>query len=349
MTTTSSVFSAFMILVFLTDVYIVPKIVEGLKTRSLLAKKPQECTDKELNSMDEEDVRSLAPLKHRYLFFSMVISSMREYHLLELFIVIFIMLLFYSPILVTGLRIREQIHVYLQTEPNSLLKKLSFISLYITAAITFFIRSFFLDFNLFNQSLIPVLSISWFLYATLTHKGLVYVLYFGFLMFALAINLLLLELRAMAFSDLLINHKTYAFCQGFNSFRTSAMQSKFRFIRGGTQRIFMAISIGETKLIVYHKTALYITAGAVGAYCISDLIHTQCDHWNEQALQKTILDGQKSAQDHSLTELREKNAHERASWEHERASWEHKERMAQLQAQQHSGFRSTLKNLWRRE
>ena len=267
---------------------------------------------------------------------------MEHYHLLELFIVIFIMLLFYSPILVTGLRIREQIHVYLQTEPNSLLKKLSFISLYITAAITFFIRSFFLDFNLFNQSLIPVLSISWFLYATLTHKGLVYVLYFGFLMFALAINLLLLELRAMAFSDLLINHKTYAFCQGFNSFRTSAMQSKFRFIRGGTQRIFMAISIGETKLIVYHKTALYITAGAVGAYCISDLIHTQCDHWNEQALQK-------SAQDHSLTELREKNAHERASWEHERASWEHKERMAQLQAQQHSGFRSTLKNLWRRE
>ena len=56
LTTTSSVFLAIIILVFLTDVYIVPKIVEGLKTRSLLAKKSQECTDKELKSMDEEDV-----------------------------------------------------------------------------------------------------------------------------------------------------------------------------------------------------------------------------------------------------------------------------------------------------
>ena len=310
--------------------------------------------------MPYRDLSTVTPSKHSYLFFSMFISLIEEYHLLEVFIVILIMLLFYVPIFVTGLRIRDQVHEYLRTEPNSLLKKMSFISLYITAAITLYIRSFFLEFTLFNQSIIPVFSISWFLYATLTHKGLEYVLYFGLLMFGVAINLLLLELRAMAFSDLLINHQSYAFCQGFNSFRTSAMQNKYRFIRSGSQRIFMAITIGETKLIVYHKTALYITAGAVGAYCVSDLIHTQFDHWNEQAIQKSSHLNeqalQKSAQDHSLTELREKHAHERASWAHERASWAHKERMAQIdlektksQAQQHSGFRSTLKNLWRRE
>ena len=78
LTTTSSVFLAIIILVFLTDVYIVPKIVGGLKTRSLLAKKPQECTDKELKSMKEEEVNEVLQIRSSWDLFPSITSTCFE-------------------------------------------------------------------------------------------------------------------------------------------------------------------------------------------------------------------------------------------------------------------------------
>ena len=117
---TSSVFSAIIIVVFLTDVYIVPKIVGGLKTRSLLAKKPQECTDKELKSMKEEEVNkvlqimvlrfrarflpNIADLQVRVGFWCLDFFQ-KTYNLfnIDLLLALFIYRLTVSPIITVGM------------------------------------------------------------------------------------------------------------------------------------------------------------------------------------------------------------------------------------------------------
>ena len=272
----------------------------------------------------------------------------------ETIICILLFLLFFSEIFLEWLK-TGPIERFYVTPAHTKLKKLIFKLTYVMLIPMFHFRSFF-ERSIFNRPIaafvLPffhlICVINRFCFNSYFFSITQYIIF----LFLFGFYILIMDVRLTIFSHFLNDFPLSEFSLGFFLFLQRPGFQKNKFVRYvGTSAVSSAVfGLGSANFKLVGKYALYTGcvagAGAATAWIIDN-------QFARVELRKTLvlqnahdLGVQQSAQSHELDILKEKNASELAKIKEDHA---HKERMAQLQAQQHSGFRSTLKNLWRRE